>query len=252
MLSTLPSEALPDIETVTEREHELIRETGRTVRAGVWATFLQSIGVSVGGDHDRRHIQTYTVDELETRYLRAEPSAAEVARRMAEPAVQAAVHSGLFGRSPVYMVTGCKIARGFSVRSEASLKRGVEVKTTVPVVESVSVGAELRGEKRNTVGSSFRGAEEDIVFAYQLHIIKEKGRKDERTVEVDTFLYKEALLHEGDGAADISDISFCPAIQEDLQDAVEQGATEDLLLTTEGAEDRGELIRIVFRKDQTN
>lgn len=44
----------------------------------------------------------------------------------------------------------------------------------------MTAGAEVGGERRSGVASSFRAAEdEDMVFAYQLHVVKRKGWRGE-------------------------------------------------------------------------
>ncbi|KAK9422907.1 hypothetical protein SUNI508_04574 [Seiridium unicorne] len=144
--------------------------------------------MAVGGDIRAEH-------DLETRYLNDEPPDDDpnIAIRLSEPKVRATIQAGLFGKQPVYMITGVKIARGLAVRNERSTRVGGGPGSTLPVMESVSVGGELRGERRDAKANAFKGGKEDIVFAYQLHVIRLKGRKKNMVVGV--FESEAALLH---------------------------------------------------------
>ncbi|KAK6077472.1 hypothetical protein SCUP515_05000 [Seiridium cupressi] len=132
---------------------------------------------------------------LETRYLNDEPPDDDpnIALRLSEPKVRATIQTELFGNQPVYMITGIKIARGLAERNERSTRVGGRPGSTLPVMESVSVGGELREERRDVKASAFKGGKEDIVFAYQLHVIRLKGRKKNMVVGV--FESEAALLH---------------------------------------------------------
>ncbi|KAK1761839.1 hypothetical protein QBC33DRAFT_462612 [Phialemonium atrogriseum] len=195
-LSTLPADGpRPPTSTITERDHELSRSKGHAFSAGIWAHFLSSVGGGVSADHGRDSVREFSIDELVTRYLRDEPADddAELMRRLAEPRVRAAVKAGLFGRQPVYLISGVKIARGLSVRSELRRTVGGGVGVTVPVTAGVSVGGEVKGERRDGIASSFR-AVEDVVFAYQVHVVRVKGRRMDAAV-VDVFESDAAFLH---------------------------------------------------------
>ncbi|KAI1214235.1 uncharacterized protein F4807DRAFT_407145 [Annulohypoxylon truncatum] len=115
VLSSLSTDSQPAIEVITQHEFELVDEQDRSIHAGVWSTFLETIGASLGAGHETNRSHTYKATELETHYLRDEPSETDVARRTAEPSVQAVIRAGWFGARPVYMVTGVKVARGFAV-----------------------------------------------------------------------------------------------------------------------------------------
>jgi hypothetical protein len=195
-LSTIPADQPPVIESVIEYNHELSKEKCRSVGVGFWAQFLQSIGANVNMESGRGILQEYSIEELETRYLRDEPldDDADLLARVAEPKVQAAIKAGLFGRQPVYMITGLKVARGLSVRTELNKKIGGGIGSTVPVAESVSVGGEVAAERREGIASSFTAGEEAVVFAYQLHKIRLHGRKKNATVGV--FESEAAFLHD--------------------------------------------------------
>jgi hypothetical protein len=135
---------------------------------------------------------------------------------MASPKVQAAVRAGLFGVQPVYIITGIKIASGFSTESWSERYRESGAEAKLPVSDQVSVGGELHASKKNILKNSFKGAD-DIVFAYQLHVIKQKGRKDGAVLNIDNFESKAAFLSDEDlDRSDIDDMAASPVTIDDL------------------------------------
>ncbi|KAK8071439.1 subtilisin-like protein [Apiospora hydei] len=209
VLSSLAhASANPAVETVIEHDHELSQGRGRSVRAGLWAHFLQTVGVGADARRDADVSAEYQIDRLETRYLRdddgGDPLAAEkgLRARLDEPRVRAVMKARVLGRRvPVYMISGLKIARGLRVRRETRRTVGGGVSGDVPVAPDgvlAGVGGEFGAERRDEQTSSFRGGEEDVIFAYELSVIRLRGRKDRETVEVDILEHAAALLHEED------------------------------------------------------
>lgn len=200
-LSTLPEDETdnkPAIESVLEYDHEIAREEGRAVGISFWTHFLAHIGADVDLTRGRDTLQQYSIAQLETRYLRDEPldDDADLARRLREPRVQAAVNAGLFGRRPVYLVTGLKIARGFSLHTQLRRSVGSGIGAEAPVVSLVSTGVRVGSERRDGFTNSFTAGDEAIVFAYQLHKIRPPGRKQGAVVDV--FRSEAAFLHDDD------------------------------------------------------
>jgi len=216
ILSSLDASQLPEVESVTEEEHRLGRETSSAVRGGVWTHFMQSVGGGLSGEASKDVVKRYAIDSLETRCFRNDPTEDEVAARLANPKVQAAVLAGLFGTQPVYMITGIKIANGFSMESEFARAREVGAETTLPVTDQVSAGGELHVLRRDALKDCFKGGG-DIVFAYQLHVIKQKGRKDNVPLSIDVFESKAAFLGEEEpSTTDFEDMTASPATVDDL------------------------------------
>ncbi|KAM0345649.1 hypothetical protein ACHAPU_006303 [Fusarium lateritium] len=210
-LSSLDEDKTPEIESITEYDHEIVREQGRTIGVSFWAQFLQSISTNVDINRRKDLLREYNIAELETRYLRSEPldDDAELSRRLAEPRVQSAIQAGRFGRQPVYMITGLKIARGLNVRTASDKAIGGGVGVTVPATESVSIGGGLTNERRSGISDAFTGGEEAIIFAYQLHKIAYRVRKQNFSTGI--FESEAAFLHDEDGALDEHE-GFCVGI----------------------------------------
>lgn len=226
---SIPAEGeSPAIESVLEHSHELVREKGHSVSVGFWATFLQSIGANINVARGTDMVEEYSITELETRYVRDEPLDDDVhlARRLREPRVQTAINAGLFGRRPVYLITGIKIARGLSLRTQLSRRVGSGIGSTLPVTEGISAGAEVSSERRDGTSSSFTAGEEAIVFAYQLHKICPRGAKRNATIGV--YRLPAAFLHDDDeetadvGGQQVSiDLATAETLLEDEDDDME-------------------------------
>jgi hypothetical protein len=223
-LSTLPSDGpQPVVEIIKERDHKLSRDRGLSAGVGVWATFLQTVGGKIGAERSKDDALEFAVEELETQYLRdgLVDGDAQLLRRLAEPRVQAAIKSGMFGRQPVYLISAVKIAHGLSVQRTTARKLGGKLSGGLPVTESVSVGASLKAEKRDELVSSFT-TDEDVVFAYQVHVLKVKGKKQE-DVTVDVFESDAAFLHGEDGTTDAMEVSVELSGMGDLRQLVDDG-----------------------------
>jgi hypothetical protein len=129
------------------------------------------------------------------------------------------MNAGLLGRDPVYMITGLKIAKGFHSTQEQSRRIHGEAGGNIPITEQVSAGAEVAGERGTQYSYSSR-TESDIIFAYQLHVIAEKGWRNKR-VAIDDFVPKGGLLHKDDEEKVESEVDAAEATKEDLLEVVE-------------------------------
>lgn len=134
------------------------------------------------------------MDSLEAVYFRHDPTEEEVAERIKAKKVQAAIKAGLFGSQPVYMITGLRIAKGFRLSSEVASKREGSVGASMPVVDQVSLGGDISLSGKKAVEESF-SLGNDVVFAYQLHVIAQKGWREKR-VQVDVYAPKAAFLND--------------------------------------------------------
>lgn len=138
-------------------------------------------------------LKRYTMDSLETVYFKADPTDEEVAERVKAKKVQAAMKAGLFGLQPVYMITGLRIAKGFRLLSEVASKREGSVSVSAPITDQVSLGGGMGLSHKDAVRESFLSGN-DIIFAYQLHVIAQKGWRNKR-VEAIVYESKAAFLN---------------------------------------------------------
>ncbi|KAL7789838.1 hypothetical protein V8C37DRAFT_385883 [Trichoderma ceciliae] len=148
------------------------------------------------------------------------------------------------------MITGIKIARGLIVRTEVGKARGFGTGFTVPVNESMAARAGVSFERRHDFSSSFKSGSEDVVFAYQLHKIRQKGKNDKAKATIGVFESKAAFLHGEEGeepyiGAEAADIDLAT-----VGDLVE-GEDEDVDVETfEVMDDDGSKFVIVVPNDE--
>ncbi|KAF1850333.1 uncharacterized protein K460DRAFT_327059 [Cucurbitaria berberidis CBS 394.84] len=114
---------------------------------------------------DKQNI--YHCDTLET--VEFEPNKEFVSDSIiASQRVQAFLDNALPGRKMVYMITGLKIATGFSMSTSKKTQHGPKLK--VGVKSGPEVGLELENARRVSHGRTTN----KIVFAYRVIIIKRK------------------------------------------------------------------------------
>lgn len=239
-----PNKPKPAIETTIDHDYAISRDGGRAVGIGIWAQFLQTVGVNLGGQSDKGVLTDYKMDAIKTSYLIFHPSDEEVSERVKAPRVQSAIKSGLFASQPVYLISGVKVATGFSASKEVAANRGGNVGGSVPVSAEVSLGADVKVSNRNTEREAFC-AEGDRVFAYQLMKISVKGWK-EKTVTVDDYYPKAAYLSddsEDEDGEQLGQMEAAPVNLADLQD----GDNEQLSLKVAEIQDgEGKCVCISF------
>lgn len=220
-----PSKPKPVIETAIDYDYVTNRTRGRGVELGVWAQFLQTVGGKVGVKSDKDVSTEYKIDRMETSYLKVEPTDEEIAERVKAPRVQNAIRSGTFRSQPVFMITGVKIAKGFAASHERASNRGCSMGTSVPISAEISVGADVNLSAQSSEREAFR-AGDDIVFAYQLMKIVQKGWK-EKTVSFDDYYPNAAYLNndsEEEAEEKQGEMMAIPITAVDLSEVVGQEA----------------------------
>lgn len=242
-LSTIP--ALPDTITHTELERTISRGNSRSLHSSIWAQFLQTASANIGVGVSKDVLTQYTMDSLETVYFQSDPTDAEAMEYARDGKVRAAMKAGIFGTQPVYMVTGLKIAKGFRLVSEIASTREGNVGASAPVVDQVSLGAKVGFSKGKTVEESLV-AGSDIVFAYQLHVIAEKGWRHKR-VEADLYEPKSAFLGHEEESVEEKPVEAGTATAADLLDFAEENE-DDTVKLVEARDGDGACICITFQE----
>ncbi|KAK1248958.1 hypothetical protein MKX08_007178 [Trichoderma sp. CBMAI-0020] len=215
----------PEFDSIVQTSYAISRTSGNTVNASVQAKFLSFVGNSINFANNAHVVESFDIDTLETRRLKSEPQDddEDLIARLQEPKVQAAIRGGLYGARPIYIISGLKIARGLSIQREESKSTHRSVGGTVPIVEGISVGAGMSGEKRFGMSSTFKVApEEDIIFAYQVHKIKPKSRKVTKA-SVNVYETNSAFLHGDDedsgfSGVEVVSVSVDSVLSEDEDD----------------------------------
>ncbi|KAI8955495.1 hypothetical protein F4801DRAFT_529590 [Xylaria longipes] len=188
VLSRPPSESdedkkeaarLPSTQRHTEGNWRLALGSSRNLTVGLWAKFVDVVGVRLGAERSRLLDTSYAMDSLETVYFTDLPSPDYICQRVAaHPGLREIMRLDNAYSRPVYMVTGLKIARGFSlsVGSSSATSASAEVGGGDGEVAAGGQFAASR-EKRGQLDFS---STSDIVFAYQLMRIAPKGWKQKR------------------------------------------------------------------------
>jgi hypothetical protein len=94
----------------------------------------------------------------------------------------------------VYMITGIKVAKGFSLTTKTARTCQAQLGASAMITESVNAGAELGGS-RTVATEDISTSGSDIVFAYQLHVIAPK-RFWRSLVSIDVYAPRSAFLGE--------------------------------------------------------
>lgn len=197
-LDKLSSGPPDNIVSVQEEKNTYTKSNGRSINASIWATFLQAASANLGGATTKDVSIKYSMSAgMETRYF--EPTDDEVTARVERSAkARAAMDSGLFGRRPVYMITGLKIAKGFSLESSVDMSVAGDFGGSAPITPAgeVSAGAEVGGSLHRQQQMSYKtGKGVDVIFAYQVHVIAKKGwREKSKRLEADVYQSKQAFL----------------------------------------------------------
>lgn len=211
------SKAKPETVTTPETKHIINSDHGRSLHGGVWARFLEFAGVSAGVKLSSDVLTQYVMD-MDVTYFKEEPTDAEAAEIVKDKKVQAVMKSGIFGSEPVFMITGLRIAKGFRVMSQVLSGQEGKIDGSVQSAGGFSVGGQGGSGQRVAGQESFRSGK-DIIFAYQLHIISEKGWKEKR-IEIDVHTPKAAYLHNSTEEMERNnDIVINPASEADLVEA---------------------------------
>lgn len=185
-----------DIETDTHVEYDRSVSPGVTAsaHANMFAKFLETASANTGLQKDKSVLDHYTMDTLETiSYKRdiTDDQAAEIVN--ANTKIHKAMKNSILGSAPVYIVTGLKIAKGFQLTSEMAKSKGFNAGATISITEQISAGADPSVSQGKTLNEQSSTSQE-IVFAYQLHAVANKGWWKKRRVDIDVYAPRAAAL----------------------------------------------------------
>ncbi|KAF9779081.1 hypothetical protein IL306_002661 [Fusarium sp. DS 682] len=242
-LSSPPESLTQETESHVDYDNMLSKSTSHSLHGSIWAKFLETVNANVGGGVSNELIDKYTMDRLETIYYKKQPMDEEAAERIKAPKVKAAIKSGLFGKSPVYMITGLKVARGFRVKSGKASKKEGNAALQAPVTSEVDLGAEVSLSSTNDTEESYRSGQ-DIIFAYQLHIISHKGWRQKDT-DIRVHKSKAAFLNEDDEVVEEEPVGIHHATEDDVREFDDEMLV-DVLPASDGEEP---CVCIVFKDE---
>lgn len=200
----LPHRAIvkPDIEsplfteTITEKNWQLSIETIRNLSLGIWSIFLEKISIKAGvsrthirnGQFNMQSLDTVSlIDDLPDEYIKALCSS---------PKIKGFMRLDSLLCKPIYIVTGLKIAKGFSMTGKDNHSSGVTSETGAGVAAEASLGGVVDASTSTSISDQFESVN-DIIFAYQLVMIKPKGWTKEKKLVMSDFR-KHALLSDSE------------------------------------------------------
>lgn len=182
-----------EVDTATEMNWQLSRETTAGVSLSVWATFLEKVHLKAGTNRERVKNLRFTMTSLDTVFLKEDPSNDEIIARCNDPDVREFMRLDSVLCHPVYLITGLKIAKGFALQGENSSTTGYTIDGGGEATPEVSMGASLEASSRQAMFDQFE-AGGDIIFAYQLLKLKPKGWTKQKTLSMTEFQPKQAFL----------------------------------------------------------
>jgi hypothetical protein len=190
------------------------------VSLNIWAKFLEVANASIKGDASHRIFESYGKADHEIHYF-VEPFTRATAEAITSlPDVKRHIEAGIFGKKPVYVVSGLRIAKkSFTVKKEVGGSVSGKVTGSTPSVPGpvpVGAGASLGGSSGRKVTDSYDTASE-IVFAYRVHVLRTKRAG----VEVELFSDKSAFLT-GSGTDEEEPIVVVEGTKEEVEGDLEE------------------------------
>lgn len=243
MVLTRPDpEASPSIQRHVDENWQLHLASGSDVTVGLWVKFVDLVGVKLGLAHRRRLSTAYNMTALETVYYTDMPTMAQVKERVRDPDVKELMRPDNPFSKPVFMITGIKIARGFSLSAGGSSADGGTLGAEGPAGSPATVGGNVgvAFSKGHNFGFDSKG---DIVFAYQLMVIKPKGWKN-KTFKLAEYHSSAAFLGDDEDEEDPE-----PEVELDLPEVQDFKTVNSSITDTTVADGQTECICIAFGQD---
>lgn len=173
--ASLEGNPLPQTDTTPSKEcvHEA-RQKSWT--AAIWARLLSILQVNIGSDHSRGEWVAYQIPSMETVTFKTGEREYVKKRLAAEPDLEQYIKE-----KPLYMINGIKYAAGLKMFVEQVSHMGVGTKmaATVDPDGSISLGGAFGGSCDHH-GLLSKSIPDEIVFAYQLLRISEKGWRQKK------------------------------------------------------------------------
>ncbi|KAI0377866.1 hypothetical protein F5Y04DRAFT_263431 [Hypomontagnella monticulosa] len=190
--SEVPDLALPPVQSLIETGHNHTRSSNSSIGGEITASISELASLGTNLNLQGRDVIQYGTVSHEIRSFSRTLSKATLELITAQPAVRRKIDSGLFGKRPVYVISGLRITvDSMEVTKEKSRTRGGGGNASGPAtVAPVELGAEVHGERGKDVLDSYETAP-GIVFAYRVTVIRQKR---DGSVESEIFSHKTAFM----------------------------------------------------------
>lgn len=182
-------------QTATEKNWKLSTATMRNLSLSIWAVFLEKTSIKLGAA--RTHIKNghFNMQSLDTESLKDDPSDQYIEALCRNPKVKEFMRLGSLLCKPVYIVTGLKVAKGFTMSGVDNDSSSLTVEAGGEMAPEASLGMGGDVSSSTSLFDQFE-SDNDIIFAYQLMMIKPKGWTKEKKIVTSDFR-KHALLSDG-------------------------------------------------------
>ena len=164
---------LPLTTGVTWISNEINRISRNALNGKIWAKLFQGYNVDIGGEHTGDREAHYSTDSIEIVYFKADPTDEEGQALVRDQPKIKDVWD-LWPRRPVYLISGFMIAKNLRFSSGDKKRNEGHAEGGMQINEDVALGGNLGASKESDNTDAY-GVQDDIIIAYQLHIIKRKG-----------------------------------------------------------------------------
>ncbi|KAM5442402.1 hypothetical protein MferCBS31731_002280 [Microsporum ferrugineum] len=212
---------LPEEESIVERNHEHPREAGVSIGMKLWSAFRKVASTGAEMSVDRSRVHDFGKVDHEVWAFNRELSDRCLEGIVSVPKVRKYMDSALFGRKPVYIITGVRITKtsfAVSTQSNATVSAQTSTSTSDPTnTTPFTAGGDGNMRVTNTAGDSYETAP-NILFAYRVHIIRDAGSGE---IKEDLFSHKKAFMT-GTSDLDIECLEVSPqAFQQGINESLE-------------------------------
>lgn len=210
---------LPPVEILSEQNHTHSRDLSSSVGGEIWAKFLDLASASTRLELESRNKLEYVAANQEVHQFKKSFTPESLNAIVSQPAVHQYINSGLFGKRPVYIISGLRVAKsGMAVTVEKGYTRGGGVEGSGPPAGTVPVeaGATVHGERKKDTIDAWVTAP-GIIFAYRLNVIREKKNENR---ESEIFSHRTAFMS-GSGDAAV-EMEICEVLLDELLEDPEE------------------------------
>ena len=211
--------ALPATRTLVEPNHAHHQSKSRSDSLSLWAKFEGIASASTNTDIGKKHSIDYSKTDHEIRSF-ADPLLPDKVTAIANiPTVRKHIASSMFGKRPVYVVSGLRIATSsFTVTKKESSNFTIEAEGSGPPSGTTpgEVGGRVKHDNRERVTDSYDTAP-GIVFAYQMYVI----RTHRTGSETELFTHESGFLT-GEGGEQEEPLVLVDATKEEIDNDLDE------------------------------
>lgn len=212
---------LPSKNTILEKNHTHGRDHSQSTGWNGLANIVSLASASVSVDSSRTQLQHYSNTDHEIFQFATQPTDETIDAILNIPKVSKYVNSGMFGKRPVYIVSGLRVTpSSFTVSTESTSSLGTSTSGSVPIPGvPVEIGGGFSNAAGKKVVDSYNTAP-GIIFAFKLHVIRPSRRGGETVVNL--FSHRSGFLT-GNGSGEREEVEVAEVVTaKELEEDVEE------------------------------